>query len=469
MTGSTYAAAWREGDGAIASGRLAVAESHLELGDLSVSADELVDVRVGRELGERVRGRPSLVLERRGAAPLHVTPVLGVGQLHELAGRVQAWLAARPDGRGPLRVVVAGGGFAGAETVLALRHHAQERVEITLLAPDTRASYRPLSVLEPFGGAPTRGFDLAELAEEAGAHLHLDGLAAVDPERRVATTAGGERLAYDALVVATGARAEPAVQGALTLGGPAASQLLDELRSGAARRACFVVPTGTAWSLPAYELALLTAEDLRRRGVHDAALTLVTAERAPLAVFGDESSDAVAARLEQAGVEVLARVRAVRALPGRLELASGATLDADRVVAIPRLAGPQIPGLPADAYGFLPTDPYCHVAGAPGVYAAGDAAAFPIKQGGLAAQQADTAAAGIAALAGADVRPEPFRPVLRGLLLTGGRPLYLRAERLPHARRASHAAEDPLWWPPTKVVARHLAPYLAARAAAPTA
>jgi sulfide:quinone oxidoreductase len=398
--------------------------------------------------------------------------VLGVGQLHELAGTVQAWVAERPGGHRPLRVVVAGGGFAGAETLLALRHHAQERVAITLLAPAPTVPYRPLGVLEPYG-APGQSLDLAALAADSRADLRLDGLAAVDPEARVVTTSRGGRLAYDALVVATGARAEPAVEGALTFAGPSGGEslhaLLGELRSGAVRRVCFVVPPGTTWSLPAYELALLTANDLRHRDVRGVSLTLVTAERAPLAVFGAEASAAVGDRLEQAGVEVLPRVRAVGARPGTLELASGATLAADRVVAIPRLAGPHVPGLPADANGFIPTDPYCHVAGVRGVYAAGDAAAFPIKQGGLAAQQADTVAAGIAALAGADVRPEPFRPVLRGLLLTGGRPLYLRSERLPHGRRAARATEDLLWWPPAKVAARHLAPYLAARASAPTA
>ena len=51
---------------------------------------------------------------------------------------------------------------------------------------------------------------------------------------------------------------------------------------------------------------------------------------------------------------------------------------------------------------------------------------FPIKHG-LGAQQADTAAAAIAQLAGADLQPPAFRAEMRGKLLTGGRPLYLRA------------------------------------------
>jgi sulfide:quinone oxidoreductase len=91
------------------------------------------------------------------------------------------------------------------------------------------------------------------------------------------------------------------------------------------------------------------------------------------------------------------------------------------------------------------------------VYAAGDATSSPIKHGGLAAQQADAAAEAIAARTGAIVMPEPFRPVLRALLLTGGEPLYLRAE-LPGPAAVS---TEPLWSPPGKVGGRYLAPFLA--------
>jgi sulfide:quinone oxidoreductase len=95
------------------------------------------------------------------------------------------------------------------------------------------------------------------------------------------------------------------------------------------------------------------------------------------------------------------------------------------------------------------------------VFAAGDVTQFPVKQGGLAAQQADCAAASIAALAGADIEPEPFRPVLRGALLTEWAPRYLRAS---YGEATGTVARSILWWPPAKVAGRHLAPYLASRA-----
>jgi sulfide:quinone oxidoreductase len=72
---------------------------------------------------------------------------------------------------------------------------------------------------------------------------------------------------------------------------------------------------------------------------------------------------------------------------------------------------------------------------------------------------------------GAPVEPRPFKPVLRGVLLTGGAPLYLRAELdLQGTRRSGTAkrgrltgdvSSRALWWPPGKVAGRYLAPYLA--------
>jgi sulfide:quinone oxidoreductase len=169
-----------------------------------------------------------------------------------------------------------------------------------------------------------------------------------------------------------------------------------------------------------------------------------------------------------------------------LVLAGGGTIRVDRVVTMPELSGPHIGGLPADEHGFIPIDSHGRVSGIPGVYAAGDVTAFPLKQGGLATQQADAVAEVIAAKAGARITPRRFHPVLRGLLITSGAPVYLRCEpqRLErrttvaiNARRPAHvqvgasvASDQALWWPPAKIAGRYLAPYLAtARPAALTA
>jgi hypothetical protein len=99
------------------------------------------------------------------------------------------------------------------------------------------------------------------------------------------------------------------------------------------------------------------------------------------------------------------------------------------------------------------------VEGLADVYAAGDAVDCPVKQGGLAAQQPDAVAAHVAACHGARIDAAPFRPVLRGMLLTGGEPRFMRSG-VPGADPDPDipGAWYPLWWPPTKIVGRYLAP-----------
>ena len=97
------------------------------------------------------------------------------------------------------------------------------------------------------------------------------------------------------------------------------------------------------------------------------------------------------------------------------------------------------------------------------MFAAGDATTFPVKQGGLAAQQADAVAEAIAASAGEDIDPQPFRPILRGVLLTGGPARYLRADISGAGGDDSILSEEALWWPPNKLSGRYLAPYLSSQ------
>jgi sulfide:quinone oxidoreductase len=216
----------------------------------------------------------------------------------------------------------------------------------------------------------------------------------------------------------------------------------------------------------------MAAVDLRDRG-REPEITIATAEPSPLWVFGEQASGAVAELLAQRGIAVRAGVRPSVVRTGWLELTDAPSVKADRVIALPRLVGPAIPGLPHAAHGFIPVDAHGRVPDVPDVFAAGDSTTFPLKQGGLAAQQADAAAQAIAAELGAAVRPAPFSPVMRGLLLTGGAPLYLRSSldlagrptdgtaRPTRRRPESTASSRALWWPPSKVAGRYLAPLLA--------
>ena len=199
----------------------------------------------------------------------------------------------------------------------------------------------------------------------------------------------------------------------------------------------------------------------------EVSITVVTPEEGPLAVFGATASEAVQGLLEEHGVLVISSAHCETPAPGQVALGPGGrVLHVERVVALPELAGPATPGVPKhDLHGFIPIDDHCRVPGLEHVYAAGDATEFPVKHGALAAQQADAAAASIAALAGAPVTPTPFEPVIYGTLLGGDRPLYMRARLAGDRALSSEVGDEPTWSPQAKIVARYLAPYLEARAA----
>jgi sulfide:quinone oxidoreductase len=276
-------------------------------------------------------------------------------------------------------------------------------------------------------------------------------------------TSDGAALRYDALLLALGARPVPSIPGALTFKGPgderAFGDLLHDARSGDVRRLAFALPTGASWPLPLYELALLTAVHLADAGAA-VELTLVTPEERPLQLFGDTASEAVAELLELHKITIYTDTTAVSVEDGALRILPDNRIEADRVVALPRLEGPRLEGVPHDTNGFVPTDAHGVVRGLVDVYAAGDLTDFPLKQGGIATQQADAAAESIAAAAGAPIEPRAFTPVLRGLLLTGLTPRYLRTE--PGSVRST-ADTEALWWPPAKIVGRYLAPFLASQ------
>ena len=359
-----------------------------------------------------------------------------------------------------LETVVVGGGVAALETLLALDALGEGTVQAHLVAPNLEYVDRPMSVAAPFGLAEPRTWDIAEIARAHGAAHTVDTVVAVDDQRGAVTTASGAEIGYDALVLATGARRLRELDGALTFCGPADVHafrgLLLAAERGEVESIAFAVPRGLAWTLPLYELALMTAAWLSSRAARDVKLSLATPERAPLSLFGQRSSDTVATLLRGAGI-------ALHAVPpdsveeGRLVLADGTLVRADRVVALPRLAAPEIAGVPRAPDGFIPTDLHCRVNGLRDVYAAGDATWYPVKQGGIAAQQADVAASSVAALAGAPVAQRSFRPVLRGALLTGDGTRYLRHRR----HGPDEASRDALWQPVTKVAGRYLGPYLA--------
>jgi sulfide:quinone oxidoreductase len=365
----------------------------------------------------------------------------------------------------PLKIAIAGGGIAAVELALALNDLAGERVKLTMIAPNAEFRLRALSTAAPFSVDQVRHHSLSELAARVGAELISDEVTAVDPQRHAVRLATGGSVSYDALVLAVGSRRRTAFIRAMTFSGDTSTLpfngLLADLEEGWSHSVAFVVPPGTTWPLPLYELALMTARSVRGMGIDDVRLQIVSPEATPLALFGTQASAAVADLLERAGIDFHGGAHARAGENGRLELLPGGeTLDAERIVALPTIEGPQLAGVPTDEHGFIPIDEDGRVRGVSDVYAAGDGTTYPVKQGGIACQLADAIAERLAAAAGADVDPQPFAPVLRGRLLTGHGAQYLE-HPLDGEPGSGSSPELRLWSAAHKVEGRYLSPWLA--------
>jgi sulfide:quinone oxidoreductase len=355
---------------------------------------------------------------------------------------------------------------ASLEAALALRDLAGDRVTLTIATASTEFVYRPFAVVRPFQSRPTFRIELAEVARDVAAELVVDTAIGIEAGGRRLLLSTGEPLSYDALLIAIGARAEATVVGGTITpwdwgGGHAFRAMLASLRNGRTKTVTFVVPAGTVWALPLYELALLTSAYVIEDAIKDVSLTLVTVEKAPLEVFGADSSAKVAALLRQRGITVLLDSETLDVEDGLVRTSAGAAIPSDATVAVPVIRPHAFSGVPIDDAGFIVVDEYCRVGDERIVFAAGDCTNSPVKQGGIAAQQADAAAAGIASIVGATVEPAPLRPQLRALLFTGESPL--RLGQADGSRESDGGGQaDPL----VKIDARYLTPYL--RAATPS-
>lgn len=366
------------------------------------------------------------------------------------------------------RVVICGGGVAAVEGLLRLRRLVGDSADVQLVAPNEDFAFRALSVKEPFAMPSAPRFSLQRIARDQDAELVEDKLDWLDPDGQLVHTEAGEQLPYDALLLAVGGRLHAPYEHVTTFNDADANEtftgVVQDIEGGYTKSVAFLAPDGPAWPLPLYELALMTSERAAGMDMGDVSLTVVTPEPAPLAGFGRQVSDAVTGLLQERRIDVYTSSTALVPEAQHLLIQpSGAELHPGRMIAMPRISGPSIRGIAdAGAHGFIPIDKHCAVPGTGGrVFAAGDATAFPIKHGGLGAQQADTAAAGIARLAGAEVEAASYHPVLHGMLLTGKNPLYLTARVVGGRGFESEVSAEPTWGAADKVTAEELGPYLA--------
>lgn len=366
--------------------------------------------------------------------------------------------------RRPL-VVIAGGGVAGVEGALALGDQAPAEADVVLVAPEPDFVLRPKLVEEPFTRQPAERHDLRGMLEGIGARYVRDAVEMVDAERHTLRLANGTEMPYDILLLCVGARIEAAYRDAETFWSTTGDLPVDRLITGAhrsfGRTLALVAPPTASWVLPLYELALRLRRRSEELGLDDLRLRLLTPENEPLSILGHPASDGAAALLSARRISIETSSFVVEDENEELHLAPhGAPLTAGVVLALPKIEGRRLAGVPDDPHGFIPVDDHGRVEGTPDVYAAGDATNFWIKQGGLATQQADAAVQHIAARLGAQIDPSPFRPHLRGQLNTGAQSMDLK-----HHLTAGHGEDiawlDHLWWPLEKVSGQYLAAWLA--------
>ena len=124
-------------------------------------------------------------------------------------------------------------------------------------------------------------------------------------------------------------------------------------------------------------------------GHDDVEVTVVTPERAPLSLFGDEASEAVAEELRNAGVELETGAVARRDGDGLVLEPGGERLDVQRVFAVPRhpRPGARRARRPTRKASSSPATT-ARVEGCERTWAAGDGVVSPLKFGGLATHQA---------------------------------------------------------------------------------
>jgi sulfide:quinone oxidoreductase len=328
----------------------------------------------------------------------------------------------------PLRVTILGSGFAGLETAFLLRLRMRDRVDLTVVAPQEEFTFRPNAIYVPFGADPAdlchrmgKPFDRRNITFVQGA------AAGVDPAAHEVRLADGRTVAYDKLVIATGADMRPEeidglAEHAATIWTPQSmlgvrerfERVRDAAKDGRRSRVLFLIPPNNKCAGPLYEVVLMFETWLRRQGVREHVdIAWSSFEQSYIQAFGPRLHEVVTEEFARRGIEGHLGESVAQVAPGEARYADGATRAFDHLIAFPPyVSAVRYDGLESDDRGFLQTELQTReVAGVPDIYAPGDAGDFPVKQAFLAFLQADTVAEHIAAGAGEHAFERPFDPV----------------------------------------------------------
>ena len=339
---------------------------------------------------------------------------------------------------------------------MALGDLAADAVSVTLVAAEPDFVFRPMSVAEPFGLGEARRYPLRRVVDDFGAALVQAGVAAVDAHARRIVLRSGDTIGYDTLVLAPGARMLPAFDAAVTFGGPggaaAMRALLEELEQRRVRRIAFAAPSVAGWALPLYELALLTARHAEQKRAR--ARAGARHARAAPARAVRRSRERDGRRDARRGRRRVRRREPGRARRGRRPAPPGRPQDRRRsagdaaVAARPRARRGAVGArlrLHPRRRARARRRPRRRVCGGRRDELPGQAG-WP---GHAAGRRRRTAR-----------RRSPRGAARPGAVPAGAARDAVRRRRRPLHARGDAVAAQPLWWPPTKIAGRYLAPYM---------
>jgi NADH dehydrogenase FAD-containing subunit len=316
-------------------------------------------------------------------------------------------MAAKP------RIAVLGGGFAGLESLFYLKYKLGDRAALTLVTDEPKFLFKPNTIYIPFG-EPQEKFeiDLVHPLRKQSIEFVTARVDNVDPDHRTVNTSSGS-LSYDYLVVATGARMRseeiPGLSDhAITVWTPQEMMRLREriawaierAKAGSRTRILFLVPPNNKCSGPLYEMVLMLDTHLRQKGCRESVdLVYATKEEAYIEAFGPRLNTVVWAEFRDRNIEGHTGYIVTGVEPGGVAFQNGARLSYDVLLSFPPyVASAAFEHLPTDDRGFIEVEPDSRrVKGHDRIFAAGDAANFPIKQAFLALLQGDAAGDHIAA------------------------------------------------------------------------
>jgi hypothetical protein len=288
-------------------------------------------------------------------------------------------LTIRSTGR---RIVVAGGGIAGAEAALTLALGLPED-DVLLVGRWPSVRLLPDLVYVPFGVSPRRiDIPLDRLAEHGVEHVVAE-IDRVDVTTRTLHTSAGP-IEFDILVAAPGAKAREhghhslrSLDDATRLAENLAA-LVHEARDGEPRTITIRAESEDSWTAPACETAMLIGNWVQAQGLAEHVdVLLATSDSNAFEWFGPIAETEVDAALARAGVHVATGVPS-----GRFD-----ELGGDVIIEFGALEPRTIDGLPGRGpSGWYESQRSFEVARC--VFVIGDAINLPYRAGFATAWQA---------------------------------------------------------------------------------